>query len=91
MDVGRQPAGLLECADADEGDPRPAARIMAPQGDLAIGTALVPLTGTGSIRPDSSSTSLVSTTALTANAPPLSRWHSLQWQAWTIIGARFIR
>ena len=29
-----------------------------------------------------------STSAFHANAVPVSRWHQLQWQAWTMIGAR---
>src|SRR5689334_11197980 len=42
---------------------------------------------TGSGAPASSSIRLVSISALMANAPPVCRWQSVQWQQWTIIGS----
>src|SRR5688572_4715415 len=58
---------------------------------MDCGLPLVPITGTGSGAPDRVSTRSASISALIAKAPPDRRWHSVQWQAWTIRGGELIR
>jgi hypothetical protein len=98
VDVWLDLARRIERADAHEAQDVRGAAIIAPQRDLAIGTAPDLLTAslsdgviTGSGDPLSVSTSALSTRALITNALPVSVWHEVQWQQWTNIGSRLSR
>jgi hypothetical protein len=93
VDVGRQPARLVERADANEAD-----RVAGPgvvlqtatrqRGQRAIRwpAPLADGVSTSSGAPLSSSTRSDSISALSANDAPLSRWHQVQWQQCTKSG-----
>jgi hypothetical protein len=84
--VRRQAVRFVERSDADKSYGRPCARVVAPDGDAALGaagdllafTTLSVLTTSGSA--PSSVTPSASIIAFRAKDAPVSRWHQRQWQ-----------